>query len=148
MHNKPWVGCDDCYKCNECNQRTPGLLKLKWSGDGIAVLCLHFFPILIFKVKNSVFCPKSCILSRSEYVQPNFYKICNMFLLVSLYTFAVKIFSNFNFLRLKQRFLPKFCISSRSEYIQPNSFKIRNNFLVGIIYTSSNTFFFLCQFLR
>ena len=36
---KPWVGIDDCSKCYEYNQRTPGLFKLEWSGDGITALC-------------------------------------------------------------------------------------------------------------
>ena len=39
MDNKPWVGCDDCRKHNECDQHTPGLFKLEGSADGTTALC-------------------------------------------------------------------------------------------------------------
>ena len=62
----------------------------------LTLLLIQFFPMSIFIVKNSIFCPKTCISSRSEHLQPNFFKIYNNVLVATLYTSVYTFFSYFN----------------------------------------------------
>ena len=56
------------------------------------LLLIQISPVYIFKVKNSVFWPKTCISSHLEHVQPNFAKIANNVLVGTLYTSADTVF--------------------------------------------------------
>ena len=100
-----------------------------------------FFPILIFKVKSSVFDPKLVFLpvwNMSNQITSN-YAIVFLFLpfiLLRIQFYPISIFKVKNSV-----FTPKTYISFCSQHVKPNFIKIDNNVLVRTLYTSLYTFF-------
>ena len=105
-----------------------------------ALMLMNFFPISIFKVKNSVFLtqilvslPVWNIFNQISSKFPIMFLLAH-FILQLIYIFLISISKVKNCV-----FSPKTCISSRLEHVQPNFVKIGNNVLVGSLYTSAYT---------